>query len=420
MPSSSATASVPPASPCRTHAKNATQHLGQIVLEAQTKKCTSAEEQADDQRTKDAKATQAAALQPGYKHLGEMESTMEVAQATTAAARPKPVRPKVFKKKDTVTVNEPVSEAMSAAGEVTTSNSLICQADEGKAVGNAKALKKSTNMRLREDISHARTPKNHDLHDGSACGSMLKQGTDRTNKKTSLAGKINNWASVVEASSKGSFSQGPGSMLIQSTSTNSNVPPPSTQTRTTSSICTKVTTTSSQAYSVPLSTPTGTFKFQPVPNVNIAGGFGDDEQDDSQERESAMQPSNPKQGQVIDFVMNDDSNIEFDDSISNAVQEGGTLKHKHAVDDEDYVTSSEVENTGDEDVELEDENTKNNMPDVVMEGPRVMTKTSVTVLNIPGMKVKTEQPLISRKTALSAHSSLSTISTPSDMIDDQH
>ncbi|KIJ12080.1 hypothetical protein PAXINDRAFT_157058 [Paxillus involutus ATCC 200175] len=197
----------------------------------------------------------------------------------------------------------------------------------------------------------------------------------RTNKKASLAGKINNWASLVEASLKGGSLQGPGSTLVQSTSTNSNVPLPSTQTRTTSSIHTKVTT------------------FHPIPDVNVAGGFDDNEQDDSQERESAMQ-SNLKQGQT------------------------GTLKHKCAVVNKGYVTSSKVENTGDEDVEVEDKN--KNVMDVVMEGPRVTTKTSVTMLNIPRMKVKTEQPSISWMAALSAHSSLSAISTPSDIIDDQY
>ncbi|KIJ11314.1 hypothetical protein PAXINDRAFT_157348 [Paxillus involutus ATCC 200175] len=207
MPSS-VTASVPPASPRCTCAKNATQCPGQIVLEAQMKKCTSAKKQADDQCT----------------------STMLI-------------------------------------------------------------LTESTLYFL-----------NHTWN-------------IRTNKKASLAGKINNWASVVEASSKGGSSQGPGSTLVQSTSTNSNVPLPSTQTRTTSSIHTK---------------------FHPVPDVNVAGGFDEDEQDDSQEWELAMQ-SNLKQGQA------------------------GTLKHKCAVVNKGYVTSSKVENTGDEDVEVEDKNKNDRM-----------------------------------------------------------
>jgi len=77
--------------PCRTRAKNATTHPGQIILDAQQKRRTKAEKQADDDRLAAAREQKEADALAGLTRLAEMQGQMEAMQAQ-AAEKPKAVK----------------------------------------------------------------------------------------------------------------------------------------------------------------------------------------------------------------------------------------------------------------------------------------------------------------------------------------
>jgi len=77
----------------RPRREKANLHPGQIILDSQIKRRTTAEKQADDlcaQATKDARA---AAIQQGCARVSEMEATIEAKQVVQRAVKAKPVRP---------------------------------------------------------------------------------------------------------------------------------------------------------------------------------------------------------------------------------------------------------------------------------------------------------------------------------------
>jgi len=77
----------------RPRREKANLHPGQIILDSQIKRRTTAEKQADNlcaQATKDA---QAATIQLGCARVSEMEATMEAEQVMQRAVKAKPVRP---------------------------------------------------------------------------------------------------------------------------------------------------------------------------------------------------------------------------------------------------------------------------------------------------------------------------------------
>jgi hypothetical protein len=79
--------------PRQTRAKNAMTHPGQIILDAQQKRCTKAEKQADDDRLAAAREQKEADALAGLTRLAEMQGRMEAMQAQ-AAEKPKAVKPR--------------------------------------------------------------------------------------------------------------------------------------------------------------------------------------------------------------------------------------------------------------------------------------------------------------------------------------
>ena len=60
-----------------THAKNANQHSGNIILEGKQKKCTPEEKQADDARAEQQRQEQAAERERGIKCLANIMDQVE-------------------------------------------------------------------------------------------------------------------------------------------------------------------------------------------------------------------------------------------------------------------------------------------------------------------------------------------------------
>ncbi|KAG1875823.1 hypothetical protein F4604DRAFT_1581771 [Suillus subluteus] len=104
-----------------TRPKNATQHPGHILTEAEgyTKRRTKAQKGADDKREKEEKQASEMATQEGHKHVAAFQKKMQTDQAAIRADAPKPTRPRPH----------PVKKAVKP---VETSNSTVA---EDKAVG---------------------------------------------------------------------------------------------------------------------------------------------------------------------------------------------------------------------------------------------------------------------------------------------
>lgn len=79
-----------------TRPKNATQHPGRILTEAEgyTKRRTKAQKFADDKREKEEKQASEMAVQEGYKRVAAFEKKMQTDQAAKRADAPKPTRPR--------------------------------------------------------------------------------------------------------------------------------------------------------------------------------------------------------------------------------------------------------------------------------------------------------------------------------------
>lgn len=76
--------------------KNATQHPGRILTEAEgyTKRRTKAQKAADDKREKEEKQASEMATQDGYKCVAAFQKKMQTDQAAICADAPKPTRPR--------------------------------------------------------------------------------------------------------------------------------------------------------------------------------------------------------------------------------------------------------------------------------------------------------------------------------------
>ncbi|KAG2041503.1 hypothetical protein BDR03DRAFT_1007313 [Suillus americanus] len=86
-----------PASQCMgTHPKNATQHPGHIVLEAEgrAKRRTKAQMIADRQRELEASQASEQAIQKGHQHIATLQEQMAMDQAAACVDAPKPKRPR--------------------------------------------------------------------------------------------------------------------------------------------------------------------------------------------------------------------------------------------------------------------------------------------------------------------------------------
>jgi hypothetical protein len=76
-----------------TRPKNATQHLGCIVIESQGKRRTAVQKAADDQREKEAKEASHKAVQESYQCIATMQAQMQADQENARVDAPKPKPP---------------------------------------------------------------------------------------------------------------------------------------------------------------------------------------------------------------------------------------------------------------------------------------------------------------------------------------
>ncbi|KAG1870862.1 hypothetical protein F4604DRAFT_1926419 [Suillus subluteus] len=246
---------VPPASPRRTCPKNATQHPGLVLLEGQKKRRTKAQIAQDKERALEAQAIKEAAVQHGVNQLAGIEASMEVQQATEAANRAKPVKPRArpVKKKENVkesmqgatseltSENHPVQAIVQDASGHHTANSMGVGADNGKAIGNEEfenegrktKKKKKANPTISREAVSAATRQIHQVRapDSDKKGNvnpsviclltiMLLMLTESTlhfmnltwglrNKKYGLLGKVHNWHTHLEPELKGAAKPSP-------------------------------------------------------------------------------------------------------------------------------------------------------------------------------------------------------------------
>jgi len=74
--------------------RTANVHPGQIVLDSQPKRRTSAQKQADDNCAQEALAAKVTAMQKGYQRVSNIEERMQMDQTTDSAIGARPVRPR--------------------------------------------------------------------------------------------------------------------------------------------------------------------------------------------------------------------------------------------------------------------------------------------------------------------------------------
>ncbi|KAG1818095.1 uncharacterized protein BJ212DRAFT_1479921 [Suillus subaureus] len=162
----------PPLSPRCTHVKNATQHPGLVLLEAQIKE--------DKQHAKDAQDTQEADLQCGIDHIASIEAVMELEQGIQVTEKVKPVKPhaRPVKKK---------TDRVGAASELT-SGSLPVPPALAQSQGGMKGQDAGDKIKK--------------VHE--AIGATIL-GSDHS-KKFGLTGKVNNWCTHVEPETKSKVS----------------------------------------------------------------------------------------------------------------------------------------------------------------------------------------------------------------------
>src|SRR6267154_3260636 len=80
--------------PRRTRPSNATKRPGQIVLDAQTQRCSKAQKEHDDLASKEAKEAKDMAVQNGLERMAGMQIEMEAVQAAALTQKATPVHPK--------------------------------------------------------------------------------------------------------------------------------------------------------------------------------------------------------------------------------------------------------------------------------------------------------------------------------------
>ncbi|KAG2119692.1 uncharacterized protein F5147DRAFT_767161 [Suillus discolor] len=147
--------------PHHTRAKNATTHPGQIVLDAQRKRCTKAEKQADDDHLTAARAEKEADALAGLTRLAEMQVQIEATQAQAAD------KPKAGRQPHASQSEEPFSKAgrqyannMDGPGETSNLKDQIFDEDESLGGSNIEipggTKQKSKKQTLKAAISSVR------------------------------------------------------------------------------------------------------------------------------------------------------------------------------------------------------------------------------------------------------------------------
>ncbi|KAG2149551.1 hypothetical protein BD769DRAFT_1381341 [Suillus cothurnatus] len=276
----------------RTRAKNADAHPGQVVLNATRKRRTKAEIAADNKRLKeDLKTKELAALQ-GIERLANIQAEMEQAQASEVVRKPKPVRPHLVAAKVTSSSQPQPAAAVQGGGhgdqregqekqdqlmENVGEDDMNVEAFEGvsKLKPGKKSLRDAVNARLKSMNSKAAELARVDLADRK--GNSLPMST----VKSSYSGRIKAWASDVPSPSSCSSENGGSRRLISVSK--ASVPPSTIFSHSVTTATSNVTSVSSKAI------PAKGSDVSAIPISDLVGGFGDEDIDDSYERQAASE-----------------------------------------------------------------------------------------------------------------------------------
>ncbi|KAG1849620.1 hypothetical protein C8R48DRAFT_677043 [Suillus tomentosus] len=334
----------------RTRAKNADAHPGQVVLNATRKRRTKAEIAADNKRLKeDLKTKELAALQ-GIERLANIQAEMEQAQASEAVRKPKPVRPRPVAAKVTSSSQPQPAAAVQGGGhgdqregqekqgqltENIGEDDMNVEAFEGvsKLKPGKKSLRDAVNARLKSMNSKAAELARVDLADrkGNSLPMyvifltpmlLLSESTlfflnmtaeFRSAVKSSYSGRIKAWASDVPSPSSCSSENG-GSRRPISVS-KASVPPSTIFSHSVTTATSNVTSVSSKAI------PAKGSDVSAIPISDLVGGFGDEDIDDSYERQAASEVMKTGRQSVEPILQFDD----VTDSESEDVEPGSKL-----------------------------------------------------------------------------------------------
>ncbi|KAG2112035.1 uncharacterized protein F5147DRAFT_792726, partial [Suillus discolor] len=184
--------------PRRTRPSNATARPGQIVLNAQVKRRTKAQKNADDLAAKEAKELKEAQVEEGLKRLAGMQNEMEKAQEELLTMKVIPIQPKPRARK-----------AMKPAVRTKT----VEQMDDGNARVTKKTVTKKGGKTLVKDaisnlmqkkINEPSSKGEGDITDGMACVSDGKDSAslNATSQKFVLGGRVTNWVSDIKLQGK--------------------------------------------------------------------------------------------------------------------------------------------------------------------------------------------------------------------------
>ncbi|KAG2342372.1 hypothetical protein BDR05DRAFT_949031 [Suillus weaverae] len=196
--------------PCRTCPSNATTRPGQIVLNAQVKRCTKAQKHADDLALEEAKELKEAKVEIGLKRLASMQNEMEKEQEETLTKKVVPIQPKpraCKAMKPAVKTSDDHTDSIIEAGEADDLQETVEQMDDGTAgVRKKTVMKKGGKTLIKDAISNMQKKINElsskgegDKTDGMARVSDGKDSAllNATTQKFVLGGWITNWKPAV-------------------------------------------------------------------------------------------------------------------------------------------------------------------------------------------------------------------------------
>ncbi|KAG2106173.1 uncharacterized protein F5147DRAFT_653929 [Suillus discolor] len=201
--------------PRRTRPSNATARPGQIVLNAQVKRHTKAQKNADDLAAKEAKELKEAQVEEGLKRLAGMQNEMEKAQEELLTMKAIPIRPKPRAHKamkPAVRTSDNHTDSMMEA-EADDLQETVEQMDDGNARVTKKTVTKKGGKTLVKDaisnlmqkkINEPSSKGEGDITDGMARVSDGKDSVslNAASQKFALGGRVTNWVSDIKPQGK--------------------------------------------------------------------------------------------------------------------------------------------------------------------------------------------------------------------------
>ncbi|KAG1864366.1 hypothetical protein F4604DRAFT_1928806 [Suillus subluteus] len=290
--------------PRRTRPSNATTRPGQIVLDAQAKRRTKAQKNADNLALKEAKEAQ---IQKGLEHMAGLQNEMEQAQEELLTKKVVPVRPKPRARKVTKPVvengDDHTDSLMDADEAASHQEAVEDMEDEAAGAKKKRAMKKGGKPLIRDAISNMQSKMNKALSkvEGDKAATRVSDGKDTvtphinaSTKKLALGGRVTNWISKVKPETTERTSR-PSVDTIPT-----RAPPTSIFSQGTAS----TTATSAQ---IPIRKPVAPTQ---IPDAEaLIGNFADDI-DDTLEREATIAQGKGKSKSKVTSIFDDNSDID--------------------------------------------------------------------------------------------------------------